>query len=339
MLREITLGQYYPVDSFIHRLDPRVKLAGTFLFLIALFIVNSWTAYAVLALVLFGFILLSKVPFSFMVRGLKSVLFLLLLSVSFNLFLTPGEELFRIFFLKMTKEGLQIASMMAIRLVMLVLSSSILTLTTTPNALTDGMEKGLGIFKLFHFPVHEIAMMMSIALRFIPILVEEFLRVDCDFDINNRDFIDVMNIFMKMEPRTLKGAYRFFCHAELQGAHGATADTKATYDVLKAMLGHYEGTQYEDAKGEKSQGPVNDMKQLAAFSAHHRNADLSGQIVFDEAGKEVFQFGKHKGKRVEDVFCKEPAYYAWIMNSDFPLYTKKVVTAIKLRMGGKTARF
>lgn len=173
MLREITLGQYYPVDSFIHRLDPRVKLAGTFLFLIALFIVNSWTAYAVLALVLFGFILLSKVPFSFMVRGLKSVLFLLLLSVSFNLFLTPGEELFRFFFLKMTKEGLQIASMMAIRLVMLVLSSSILTLTTTPNSLTDGMEKGLGILKVFHFPVHEIAMMMSIALRFIPILVEE----------------------------------------------------------------------------------------------------------------------------------------------------------------------
>ena len=173
MLREITLGQYYPVDSFIHRLDPRVKLAGTFLFLIALFIVNSWTAYAVLALVLFGFILLSKVPFSFMVRGLKSVLFLLLLSVSFNLFLTPGEELLRIFFLKMTKEGLQIASMMAIRLVMLVLSSSILTLTTTPNSLTDGMEKGLGILKVFHFPVHEIAMMMSIALRFIPILVEE----------------------------------------------------------------------------------------------------------------------------------------------------------------------
>lgn len=173
MLREITLGQYYPVDSFIHRLDPRVKLAGTFLFLIALFIVNSWTAYAVLALVLFGFILLSKVPFSFMVRGLKSVLFLLLLSVSFNLFLTPGEELFRIFFLKMTKEGLQIASMMAIRLVMLVLSSSILTLTTTPNSLTDGMEKGLGFLKVFHFPVHEIAMMMSIALRFIPILVEE----------------------------------------------------------------------------------------------------------------------------------------------------------------------
>ena len=177
MLREITLGQYYPVDSFIHRLDPRVKLAGTFLFLIALFIVNSWTAYAVLALVLFGFILLSKVPFSFMVRGLKSVLFLLLLSVSFNLFLTPGEELFRFFFLKMTKEGLQIASMMAIRLVMLVLSSSILTLTTTPNSLTDGMEKGLGILKVFHFPVHEIAMMMSIALRFIPILVEETEKI------------------------------------------------------------------------------------------------------------------------------------------------------------------
>ena len=173
MLREITLGQYYPVDSFIHRLDPRVKLAGTFLFLISLFVVKSWTAYAVLAFLLCFFIRLSRVPFFFMVRGLKSVLFLLLLSVSFNLFLTPGKVIFHLAFLKMTREGLHIAAMMAVRLIMLVLSSSILTLTTTPNALTDGMEKGLSVFKVFHFPVHEIAMMMSIALRFIPILVEE----------------------------------------------------------------------------------------------------------------------------------------------------------------------
>ncbi len=172
----------------------------------------------------------------------------------------------------------------------------------------------------------------------LPILVEEFLRVDYDFDIKGREFIDVMNIYMKMEPRTLKGAYRFFCHAELEGAHGAVADTKATYEVLKAMLDRYEGVEYEDGKGNKSQGPVNDMNQLAQFSAHHKNADLSGQIIFDEEGLEVFMFGKHKGERVEDVFRKEPPYYSWIMNNQFPLYTKKVVTAIKLRMGGKKAK-
>ena len=171
----------------------------------------------------------------------------------------------------------------------------------------------------------------------LPLLMEEFLRVDCDFSLEGRDFIDVMNIFMKMEPRTLKGAYRFFCHAELEGAHGASADTKATYEVLKAMLDRYEGVDYEDSKGVKSQGPVNDMKALSQFSSHHQNADLSGQIIYDAEGKEVFQFGKHKGKRVEDVFRMEPSYYSWMMNSDFPLYTKKVITKIKLQMGGKKA--
>lgn len=171
----------------------------------------------------------------------------------------------------------------------------------------------------------------------LPVLVEEFLRVDSNFSLEGRDFIDVMNIFMKMEPRTLKGAYRFFCHAELVGAHGAGADTLATYEVLKAMLDRYQGVEYEDSKGVKSPGPVNDMKALSQFSAHHQNADLSGQIIYDADGKEVFQFGKHKGKRVEDVFRMEPSYYSWMMNSDFPLYTKKLVTAIKLRMGGKAA--
>lgn len=173
----------------------------------------------------------------------------------------------------------------------------------------------------------------------LPLLVEEFLRVDCEFDPKSRSLIDVMNIFMKMEPRTLKGAYRFFCHAELEGAHGAGADTKATYEVLKAMLDRYQGVEYEDSKGVRSQGPVNDMKELSQFSAHHQNADLSGQIIYDAEGKEVFQFGKHKGKRVEDVFRMEPAYYAWMMNSEFPRYTKKLITAIKLRMGGKPAHF
>jgi len=172
----------------------------------------------------------------------------------------------------------------------------------------------------------------------LPMLVEEFLRVDYDFELRDRQFIDVMNIYMKMEPRTLKGAYRFFCHAELEGAHGAMADTKATYDVLRAMLDHYEGVDYEDSRGNHSQGPVNDMKQLAEFSAHHKNADLSGQIIFDDEGQEIFMFGKHKGERVEDIFRKEPAYYDWIMKNDFPLYTKKVVTAIRLRMGGKKVK-
>lgn len=173
----------------------------------------------------------------------------------------------------------------------------------------------------------------------LPMLVEEFLRADVDFDIHNRDFVDVQNIFMKMEPRTLKGAYRFFCNSELEGAHGAAVDTKATYDVLKAMLDRYQGKDYEDSKGNKSQGPINDMKALSKFSAHHANADLSGQIVYDAEGKEVFQFGKYKGQRVEDVFMKEPQYYDWMMRCDFPRYTKKVITMIKLRMGGKNIKF
>lgn len=173
MFREITLGQYYPVDSIMHRLDPRVKLMGTLVFLVALFVVNSWTMYGVAALVLAALIKLSKVPFKFMTKGLKSIVVLLIISISFNLFLTPGEALFQFGILKITREGLHIALQMGTRLVILVLGSSIMTLTTTPNQLTDGMEKGLGIFKKIGVPVHEISMMMSIALRFIPILVEE----------------------------------------------------------------------------------------------------------------------------------------------------------------------
>ena len=173
MIREITLGQYYPVDSVIHRLDPRVKLLGTLVFLIALFVVDSWTMYAVAAVVLGILIKLSNVPFKFMTKGLKNILILLLISGSFNLFLTPGEPLFQLGILKISKEGLTIALKMGIRLILLVMGSSLMTLTTTPNQLTDGMEKGLRGFKKIGVPVHEISMMMSIALRFIPILIEE----------------------------------------------------------------------------------------------------------------------------------------------------------------------
>ena len=173
MIRDITIGQYYPADSVIHRLDPRTKLFGTMIFLISLFLADSIWAYLLATVVLAAVIRISKVPFSFMVRGLKAIVILLLISVSFNLFLTEGETLVRLGFLRITKEGLVTAAFMAIRLIYLVLGSSVMTLTTTPNELTDGLEKGLGFLKRFGLPIHEVSMMMSIALRFIPILIEE----------------------------------------------------------------------------------------------------------------------------------------------------------------------
>ena len=173
MIREITLGQYYPVDSVLHRMDPRTKLFGTMVFIVSLFLANSLAAYGVATVFLVLVIRLSKVPFSFMIRGLRAILFLLLISVSFNLFLTPGTEVFRIGFLRMTWEGLRLAGFMALRLIYLVIGSSVMTLTTTPNELTDGLEKSMGFLNSVGVPVHEVSMMMSIALRFIPILVEE----------------------------------------------------------------------------------------------------------------------------------------------------------------------
>lgn len=173
MLRDITLGQYYPVDSVLHRMDPRTKLFGTLVYIVTLFIADSVWAYGLAALFLVAAIRLSRVPMKFMVRGLKSIVILLLISVSFNLFLTPGTPIFKIGFLQMTWEGLEFAVFMAVRLIFLVLGSTILTLTTTPNQLTDGLEKSLGFMGKIGVPVHEVSMMMSIALRFIPILIEE----------------------------------------------------------------------------------------------------------------------------------------------------------------------
>lgn len=173
MLRDITLGQYYQTESIIHRLDPRVKLGGTLLFIISLFFFQNYLGYAIAALFLGLVIKLSKVPFKFMVRGMKSIILLLMLTVVFNLFLTPGTPLITIWKLTITQEGLKLALTMAIRLVLLIIGSSIMTLTTTPNNLTDGMEKMMRPLKVFKVPVHEVAMMMSIALRFIPILLEE----------------------------------------------------------------------------------------------------------------------------------------------------------------------
>ncbi len=165
----------------------------------------------------------------------------------------------------------------------------------------------------------------------IPLLVEEFLRADVDFDLRGRRFVDVQNIFHKMEQRTLSAAYKFYCDKELIDAHSATADTQATLEILKAQLDMYDGAEFKNKQGEVSKPVVNDIKALHDFSFINRNVDLIGHIVFNDKDQEVFNFGKHKGKTVEEVFTKEPSYYKWMMNAEFPRSTKKVITAIKLR--------
>ena len=166
----------------------------------------------------------------------------------------------------------------------------------------------------------------------IPLLAEEFLRVDIDIDFKKHKFIDVQAIFHKMEKRTLAAAYKFYCKEELVDAHSAMADTKATYEVLKAQLDHYQGVGFEDAKGVKTEPIVNDIDKLSEFSSFTRNVDFVGRIVYDENGVETFNFGKNKGVPVEKVFREQPGYYGWMMNSEFPLYTKKVLTRLKFKM-------
>ena len=173
MLRDITLGQYYPVDSVIHRLDARTKLVGTFVFILSLFLFRSIATYLIATLYLGSVIKASRVPLRFMIKGLKAIMILLLITLVFNLFLTPGTPVIQIWKLTITRGGLSQAGFMAVRLTYLIIGSSIMTLTTTPNDLTDGMEKGFSPLNKIHVPVHEIAMTMSIALRFIPILLEE----------------------------------------------------------------------------------------------------------------------------------------------------------------------
>lgn len=173
MIRDITIGQYYPTDSVIHRLDPRTKLVWTLAYIFSLFLFRSFASYAVATILLITVIKISKVPFKFMVKGMKAVVILLLITVVFNLFLIPGTTLVQIWKLRITYEGLNTAVFMALRLTYLIIGSSVMTLTTTPNQLTDGMEMGLAPLNRLHVPVHDVAMMMSIALRFIPILLEE----------------------------------------------------------------------------------------------------------------------------------------------------------------------
>ncbi len=165
----------------------------------------------------------------------------------------------------------------------------------------------------------------------IPFLVEEFYRNEINFELKGRKFIDIQNIFHKMEQRTLSAAYKFYCNKELINAHSAEADTIATYEILKAQLDRYTKTEYKDRNGKISIPVKNDMQALHEFSYQTKNVDLIGHIIYNDKNVEVFNFGKHKGKAVEDLFKKEPSYYDWMMKSEFPLSTKKVITAIKLR--------
>lgn len=173
MLRDITLGQYYPADSILHKLDPRVKLFGTMVFIISLFSFKGVPAFVLATVFLACIIYLSKVPFSYMVKGLKAIVVLMIITGLFNLFLTQGTVLVQFGIFKITYEGIKTAVLMVVRLMYLIVGTSIMTLTTTPNQLTDGLEKALMPFSKIKMPVHEIAMMMSIALRFIPILIDE----------------------------------------------------------------------------------------------------------------------------------------------------------------------
>lgn len=165
----------------------------------------------------------------------------------------------------------------------------------------------------------------------IPLLAEEFYRAGVDFELKNRKFIDVQNIFHKMEQRTLVAAYKFYCKKDLTNAHSADADTFATFEVLKAQLDKYKDVEFKDREGNISYPVVNDINALSKFTTMNKNADLVGQIIFNDKNIEVFNFGKYRGKSVEDVFKKEPSYYDWMMKSDFPISTKNLITAIKLR--------
>jgi len=169
----------------------------------------------------------------------------------------------------------------------------------------------------------------------IPMLMEEFLRANVMFDLDKRHFVDVQNIFHQMEQRTLKAAYQFYCDKQIINAHSAEADTRATMEVLLAQIAKYEGVEWEDKKGNRSKPVVNDVEALHHFTNLSKPVDFAGRMVYNENGEETFNFGKHKGKPVEDVLKIEPSYYSWMMQGDFPLYTKRKLEEIYTRWNAK----
>ena len=169
----------------------------------------------------------------------------------------------------------------------------------------------------------------------IPMLMEEFLRVGHPFDIDERHLVDVQNIFHQMEQRTLRAAYQFYCGKDIINAHSAEADTRATMEVLIAQISKYADVEWEDKKGNKSTPVVNDVEALHKFTNLNKPVDFAGRMVFNEQNQEIFNFGKHKGKLVTDVFKAEPSYYAWMMQGDFPLFTKRKLEQIYKRFNEK----
>ncbi len=177
MFKNLTIGQHYPVESPVHELDPRVKIIMTFIFIISLFLVESFKTYLIVIAFLTAAIKLSKVPIKFVIRGLRPILMIIVITFIINLLMTPGNVIFKLGFIKITEEGLKQAGFMAIRLTLLIMGTSLLTLTTSPIILTDGIESLLSPFKRFGLPAHELAMMMTIALRFIPTLLDETEKI------------------------------------------------------------------------------------------------------------------------------------------------------------------
>jgi DNA polymerase-3 subunit epsilon len=163
----------------------------------------------------------------------------------------------------------------------------------------------------------------------IPLLAEEFLRVGVDFSLEGRNLIDVQILFHMMEPRTLKAAYKFYCDKSLEGAHEALPDAMATKEVFEAMLDRYAGVQIEDKSGNLYEPVVNDMDKIHTLTERKKKADLAGHIIYSDQGDIIFNLGKYKGSKVMDVLIKDPGYYSWMQNADFPLYTKKVLTDIR----------
>lgn len=191
------------------------------------------------------------------------------------------------------------------------------------HGITDERVAGESTFKELAKQIHNMIKDSDLAGynsdRFdIPLLAEEMLRAEVDFDLGNRVSVDVQTIFHKMEQRTLSAAYKFYCGKDLIDAHTASADTNATYEILKAQLDRYDNLE-------------NNIKKLSEFTYRKQIADFAGFIGYNDKGEEIFTFGKHKGKRVEDIFDEEPGYFGWLLGADFPLYTKKILTAIKLR--------
>jgi DNA polymerase-3 subunit epsilon len=165
----------------------------------------------------------------------------------------------------------------------------------------------------------------------IPLLIEEFMRADFDFDLKNRKLIDAHHIFYMMEPRTLGAAYKFYCGKKLENAHSALADITATYEVFLAQIEKYKSVEIETKDGKLITPIHNNINTMATYISDNKSVDLVGRIVLNEKGIEVFNFGKYKDKSIEEVFKKEPSYYHWMMQGDFTHYTKKIITQIMLR--------